>query len=515
MRRAILCRAFALFILFVFVAGCGKNDGRPNENSIVIALDGNPTNLDPRFATDAHSSRVDPLVYSGLFHLNKKSELTPVLCESYEQLNDTTYIFKLKKGVRFHLGEAFSARDVKYTYEYIMDKDNKSPHFGSFDKIETIEVIDDHTLKVVLKEPFISFMLINTRGIVPFGYDKDKLEAEPNGCGPFRLIEFKPGEKIILKANDDYFDGRPNLDYAVFKVIENSTTRMLELKKGTVDLMLNSVPAYAVKFVERMDDIDVIKEPGITFQYMGYNLKDPITGNREVRRAISHAINRDEIIRYSLKGLAEKAYGMILAPTNWAYESDVTRYEYNQELAKHLLDEAGYKDPDGSGPGIRFKLTFKTSKNKEANEIAQIYRAQLKEVGIELEVMSFEWGTFFGDIKSGNFQVYSLRWIGIVDPDIFYYVFHTASMPPSGANRNLYENRLIDGLIEQSRTEMDVTKRKELYSYIQKIAVDDIIYTPLWYVKNVLAINKRYKGFIIYPGGQYTSLKDVYIEGGS
>lgn len=494
------------------LSGCTGNGNRLNENTIIVGLDGNPTNLDPRFATDAYSSRIAPLVYSPLFMLDKSSALQPVLCESYEQIGDITYIFKLKKGISFHNGAPVTAKDVKYTYEYIMDKDNKSPHFGSYDKIETITVIDDHTIKIKLKEPFISFMLLTTRGIVPYGYDQEKLATEPTGCGPFMLTEFKPGERIVLKANDDYFEGRPKLDYAVFRVIENSTTRMLELKKGTIDLLFNSVPAYAVKFVERMEHISVVKEPGITFQYIGYNMTDPALKDKRVREAISHAIDRDVIIDFSLKGLATKANGMILARTNWAYEPDVKRYGHDIERAKKLLDEAGYTDPDGDGPKPRLSFTFKTSKNKQANEIAQIYKAQLKEVGIELEVLSFEWGTFFGDVKSGNFQLYSLRWIGIVDPDIFFYVFHSDSIPPAGANRNLYKNPLIDDLIDQSRKEMDLEKRKELYSYIQKIATDDIVYTPLWYLKNVLAINKKYAGFVIYPGGQYISLKDVYIK---
>ncbi|MFC1855586.1 ABC transporter substrate-binding protein [Thermodesulfobacteriota bacterium] len=512
MRRVIFYKILVVVFIALSVFGCKNKSEMNGDNSIVVALDGNPTNLDPRYATDAYSSRITPLVYTPLFQLNKNSELEPVLCTEYEQVDDVTYIFKLKKGITFHRGEPFTARDVKYTYEYIMDKDNKSPHFGSFDKIDKIEIIDDYTIKIKLKEPFISFMLTTTRGIVPFGYDKDKLENEPNGCGAFSIEEFLPGEKIVLKANESYFEGRPNLDYAIFKVIENSTTRMLELKKGSVDLMLNSVPAYAVKFVERMEGIDVITEPGITFQYIGYNLTSPKLRDVRVREAVSHAIDRDEIIKFSLKGLAIKAGGMILAPSNWAYEPDVKKYGYNIEKAKKLLDEAGYKDPDGTGPRPRLHLTFKTSKSKEANEIAQIYRAQLQKVGIDLEVLSYEWGTFFGDVKSGNFEIYSLRWIGIVDPDIFYYVFHTASFPPAGANRNLYKNPIMDDLIEQSRREQDKKKRKELYSYIQRIAAEDIIYTPLWYVKNVVAINKKFKGFIIYPGGQYTSLKDVYIE---
>lgn len=509
MRRAILCNIIVTLLLAFILFGCRGNNTRPTDNSIIVGLDGNPTNLDPRFSTDAYSSRIVPLIYAPLFQLNKNSDLEPVLCESYEQTDEITYIFHLKNGVRFHNGAELTGKDVKYTYEYIMDKDNKSPHFGTFDKIDSIEIIDDYTLKITLKEPFISFMLSLSMGIVPENFDQDKLAESPVGAGPFILEEFKPGEKILLKANDNYFEGRPKLDYAIFKVTENSTTRMLELKKGSVDLLTNSIPAYAVKFVEKMEHISVMQELGITFQYLGYNLEDPVLKDKRVRQAISHAIDRDEIIKYSLKGLATKAYGMILSPENWAYERDITHYEYDLPRAKKLLDEAGFTEKANGEP--RLHLTFKTSKNKEANEIAQIYKSQLKKAGIDLEVLTFEWGTFFGDVKSGNFQLYSLRWIGIVDPDIFYYTFHTESFPPSGANRNRYSNQLVDKMIEQSRREMDKEKRKELYSQIQKAAARDIVYTPLWYLKDIVAINKRFKGFIIYPGGQYTSLKDVRV----
>ena len=181
----------------------------------------------------------------------------------------------------------------------------------------------------------------------------------------------------------------------------------------------------------------------------------------------------------------------------------------NFRRAKELLDAAGFPDPDGNGPHMRFSLSYKTSTDMESVEIAQIIKGYLKEVGIGVEVRSFEWGTFFDDIKKGNFQMYSLRWIGVVDPDIFYYLFHSSSFPPNGANRGQYYNPALDELLALSRRTVDQAQRKTLYSRIQKILAEDTVYTSLWYRNNLVVIREKFRGFQIYAGGEYISLKDV------
>jgi len=182
------------------------------------------------------------------------------------------------------------------------------------------------------------------------------------------------------------------------------------------------------------------------------------------------------------------------------------RYEYNPNLAKALLDQAGLFDPDGDGPRPRFALSFKTSTNKLRVAIATAIADQLKDVGIKLEIRSLEWGTFFDDVKRGNFQTYTLTWVGITDPDIFYYIFHSDSLPPNGANRGRYVNPAVDKLIERSRRAIDFGERKRLYSEIQKAIAHDCVYVSLWYNDNVVVMKRNLKGFVIYPGGEYTSL---------
>ena len=186
------------------------------------------------------------------------------------------------------------------------------------------------------------------------------------------------------------------------------------------------------------------------------------------------------------------------------------RYDYNPELSKKLLDEAGY--PMSKETGIRFKLTFKTSQNELRKRIAEVFQEQLRKVGIEMEIRTYEWGTFFSDIKSGNFQIFSLTWVGVSDPDIFHYMFHSSSFPPDGANRVRYSNPQIDSLLEHGRVTLQQEKRKEIYSKIQKTISEELPYINLWHSVNVAVMKKNIDGFTLYPDEDMASLKNVLIQ---
>ena len=496
----------------LLMMACGPQ-GTPVGTGIRVGLEGSIATLDPRLAVEARAMQIDPLIYSSLLQMDEKGRLVTDLAYSWSQLDARTYLFRLRRGVRFHDGKEVTADDVRATFASIMDPQHRSPRRGSFEAVRAIEVIDRYTVRFVLQDVYCSFPYALTVGICPQGSPWGQKDP-PLGSGPFILQRWRPGEELLLVANPDYFGGRPRLDWIRFRILANTTTRLLEMKKGAVDLLQNCVPAYAVKFMQRVAGLRVIQEQGITYQYLGYNLLDPMLSHKEVRQAISHAIDRQAIIAHTLKGLAMRADGVVLSPYNWAYEGNIHRYAYDPAQAKGLLDAAGFPDPDGDGPRMRFSLSYKTSTDMEAIEIAQIIKGYLKRVGIGLEVRSFEWGTFFDDIMKGNFQVYSLRWVGVVDPDIFYYLFHSSSFPPNGANRGRYRNADLDSVLEISRRTVDQTRRKELYSRIQKILAEDAVYTSLWYRNNLVVIRKGFSGFRVYTGGEYRSLKDVFREEG-
>ncbi len=478
------------------------------DDQITIGLEGSPTTLDPRYTTDAYGSRILPLIYNGLVTTDRHGSIVADLAVSWKIIDNQTYLFRLRPKISFSDGSPCTSKDVRATIDFMRKPDNGCPAYGSLNIIESIRTPDSLTVVFHLKKPFAGFLYALTCYIVPsyccrhnFGKSMDI-----PGTGAFRLVEFARGHQIILDRNPHYDLTTPHLNRIFFKIIPNDTTRILAFKKGTVDLVQNAIPPYALKFFQRDQCLRVLSRQGSGYKYIGYNLKDPIVGNIMVRRAISLAINRRQIIRYILKNQARPANG-ILPPEHWASAPFLKADPFDPDLAARILDQAGF--PPQAPDGIRFSLSYKTSTNQESYEIAQIIKKQLAHIGIRIDILRFEWGTFFADIKKGNFQLYSLKWVGIQDPDIFYYIFHSSSIPPQGANRGRFSNREMDNLLEESRTVIDQKKRRQLFFRIQQIIAEQEIYTSLWYRNDVVIMKRKLEGFEIYPGGAYTSLRKV------
>jgi peptide/nickel transport system substrate-binding protein len=322
------------------------------------------------------------------------------------------------------------------------------------------------------------------------------------------LESIESGEKVTLKANSGYWNDKPLSSGLVFKTVPDAMVRVLEFKKGSIDFMQNDLEPDMLPWLKHNTDADVGTFQGTTYQYVGINLTHPILRHKKVRHALAYAIDRDRIIRHLLKGLGTEANGL-LSPLNWAYDETIPRWFYDPGRAKQLLDEAGFPDPDGDGPLPRFRLSFKTTNIDLRRRIAEALKEQLLRVGIDLEIRSYEWGTFFGDIKQGNFHLYSLAWVGVMDPDIFFQIFHSQSVPPNGDNRGHYSNAELDRLLEQGRATTDPAARKLLYQRAQNIIADDLPYVPLWWWKNVVVKSPKVRGFVPYPDGDFISLKNV------
>jgi peptide/nickel transport system substrate-binding protein len=236
--------------------------------------------------------------------------------------------------------------------------------------------------------------------------------------------------------------------------------------------------------------------------YLALNLKDPLLADVRVRQALAHAIDREPLIHYLWRDLARPA-ASVLPPQHWAYNADVRTYEYNPQRARELLDQAGYPEKNG----VRFTLTMKTSTEESTRLLAAVLQQQLREVGIRLEIRSFEFATFYSDVVKGAFQLYGLRWIGgNEDPDIFEHVFHSQSTPPRRANRGYYSNPRVDALIEEARRTVDQEKRKLLYHEVQRILADELPYIHLWYLDNVLVHTHRVRNVRATHAGNYDFL---------
>ena len=495
------------------LAAClpSSQPNRP-QGYLVIALESNPTHLDPRFATDANSVRIGRLIFNSLARTDEHARFQAELAERWETVDQLTYLFHLKKGIAFHNGKPLTAADVKFTYESVLDPRNRSPWRGPLQLLKAVEQIGPYQVLFRLAAPYAPFLQNSTLGIVPEGTTPHDASGKTSlmGSGPFSLQEFSPGERVVLKANPSYWEGAPGVSGLVFKIIPDAIVRSLEFKKGTVDFIQNDIEPDTLPWFNKNTNASILTRQGTIFQYLGMNLDHPVLKIQEVRQAIAYAIDREAVIRHLLKGLATPATGL-LSPSHWAYEPSVPRFVYDPEEAKRLLDHAGFRDPDGDGPFPRFKLSYKTTTLDLSRRVAEAFKEQLSRVGIELELRAYEWGTFYGDIKKGNFHLYSLAWVGVMYPDIYFNLFHSGSIPPYGNNRGRYRNAEIDRLLERGRNSLSPEERKRIYSRVQNILAVELPTIPLWWTKNVVVMKRNIAGFVPYPDGDLISLKNISI----
>lgn len=482
-----------LLLIFLIIPACVG--GKAPDDRLIIAIESSPTTFDPRLASSAYSQKINRLIYNGLIKFNENFDFEPDLAKEYEQIDDVTFRFKIRDDVYFHNGDKLTLDDIIYTYQTIIDGTVASPDRTTFSFIEELQPLDDNVLVIKLKEPFAPFLTALRKGIVckkaavELGEDYGH---SPVGTGAYEFVEFKEDAFVLLKRNDRYFGFKPRLPFLEFKILKDDNVRVLQLIKGNVDLIQNAVPPVLLSMLAKRSDLNVQAEPSVVFDYIGMNLEDKILSNLKVRQALVYAINREEIIKYKWEGYATVAHSLLF-PEHWAYGSDITQYDYNPKLAKELLDRAGLKKEDGKD--FRFALSYKTSTNKQRLDIANLIARQLEDVGIKVTVTPYEWGTFFRDIKTGNFQIYALSWIGVTEPDIYYSVYHSSELPPSGANRNRYVNKEIDRLTEEGRSTLNNAKRKEIYSKIQTIVSKELPYIPLWYEDVVVVQGNNIKGY--------------------
>jgi len=507
-----ICLCYVL-LFAVFTGGCEKN-GDKDERKVVVGLEANPQVLDPRIAQDAYSLRILPLVFEGLFRIDENSGPGPKLVKSFERKDDTTFVFRIKEGRKFADGTLLTADDVVYTLKSQADPELHSRREIIMEKISELKKTGKYEVSMKLKEPYAPLFSELTMGIVPkkeASKKGRKFSRAAFGTGPFQVESFEPGREVVLVRNPHYAGEEVWFEKIVFRVIPDGGTRVMALERGEVHLLQNSVLPDDLPLLKKSDDIKVSVEPGSNCNYLGFNLEDPILQNRDVRRAIAYAIDREKIADMLLKDTVTLARS-ILPPHHWAYNKDVPVYDYDPQKAKELLDKAGHIDPDGDGPDHRFKLVYKTSQNKARRWMAEAIAAQLEKVGIKTDVRSYEFGAFFADISEGNFQLYSLSWVGLTDPDIYYVIFHSDNFPPGGMNRNRYNNEELDTLLEEGRASLNRERRKEIYMKVQEIVCRDLPTYNLWYTNNVIARHKNLIGFKTYPGGDYRSLVSTKME---
>ena len=507
-RTSTVTTLLLLCIALLLLASCSR---KPNPDTLVMIIESSPTNLDPRVGIDAQSGRIDELLFDSLVHRDEHFQLQPWLAESWEIPDPRTYIFHLRHGVRFHNGEALTARDVKWTFDSLLNGKLRTSKSSTFTAVDYIDAPDDYTVVFRLKEPMASLLWNVSNGavgIVPNGSGED-FNRNPVGSGPFRFVSAQQDKDVVVERNADYWATPAKLQRVEFRVIPDATTRALELRKRSADVVSNGLTPDMVLTLEKDDGLKVLRGPGTIYSYLALNLRDPILKDVRVRRALAYSIDIAPIIHYLWRDQARPAYS-ILPPSHWAYDANVARYPYDPALARKLLDEAGYPERNG----VRFHLAMKTSTEESTRLLAAVFQQQLHQVGIALDIQTFEFATFFSDITKGAYQLHSLRWAGgsNLDPDVFEYVFATRSFAPKRANRTFYSNPKVDELIDESRATLDQSQRKVFFDQIQQLVAEDLPYINLWYVDDVIVHTKRVHSIELSSSGNYDFLRTAELE---
>jgi peptide/nickel transport system substrate-binding protein len=510
-----LAAAAGLVLTLALLAGCarGSSPPPPPHDTLVVALESAPGHLDPRLGTDAASDYVRELWLRGLVTKEPDGTLVPDLARSWEVLEEgRRWRFHLAPGQTFHDGRPLAAADVAWTFGSIVDSTVPTSKRGSFAPLAAVVAVDETTVDFVLSEPWGSLLVNLTpgTGVVPRGVLPAELERDLVGSGPYRIAS-RDADSVTLVAWEAFPGGPPPMERIVLRAVPDATVRALELEKGSVQLVVNGLAPDVVPLFRRRAGFAVVQTPGANYAYLGFNLEDPVLGRRDVRQALARAIDRAAIVASLYRGQGRPTE-TLLPPGHWARHDGLPAIPHDPAAARRMLDEAGLPDPDGAGPRPRFALVYSTSTNEPSLLQAQVVQAMLAEVGVAVEIRSHEFATFYGDVKRGAFQLYSLTWTGVADPDLYRYVLHSASIPPDGANRNRYRSAEFDALVERAGRLFDPALRRPLYLRAQEVVHRDLPYLSLFTRDTVAVHLEGLEGYENYPSGELYSLPRVRWE---
>ena len=517
------------FFLVVFIVslmlvpiGC-----RRGSSGFVIALGDNIRTIDPigSPSVDAASERLRMLIFNTLVRKNEKFDYAGELASDINRSDDgLSYTFTLHDGVKFHDGSAFTSADVKYTLDLLLSSNfAKSASFfegtGAEKRsyIKSIEAPDPRTVVVTLNQPWIG--LLSNLVAIPI-LPKDSYESQkthPLGSGPFRFIRYDSTQQVCdVEAFAEYWEGAPKIQTVRVRVIPDMNALQAELQAGRVDIapMPTSLSPDAVKRLEQDPNLQVKSFQGSNVVLLTINTSSPPLDNVKVRQAIAYSIDRGSLINNLLLGFGKIAHS-IIPEESWAYSPGQT-YSYDPAAAKRLLDEAGFRDPDGDGPRMRFEkpVVYKVSGSSVAGrQYASVIQNYFKDVGIPAEIQTPEVNTLFDELRRGNFQIAYSQWVGGNQDPIFYKdLFATSEIPTetrSSRNRSRYSNPELDRLLEEAVNTYDRQRASELYKRIQEIVSRDVPVFPLWYQSNIVIARKNVGNIQVNASGDWSFVRNL------
>ncbi|MGH9972029.1 MAG: ABC transporter substrate-binding protein [Pyrinomonadaceae bacterium] len=514
-----------LLIASLLSAGCKRKSG-----AFVVALSDNIRTIDPigSPSVDAASERVRTLMFNSLVKKNEKFDYVGELASNVQRSDDgLTFTFTLSEGVKFHDGRPFTSADAKYTLDTVLSNSfAKSASFfegSGADKrsyVKSVEAPDAKTLVITLTKPWVGLLA----NLVPVSMiPKDSYAGQkdhPLGSGPFKFVKYDSSQQVLdLEANSDYWQGPPKIQSLRVRVISEANALQAELRSGGVDLspLPTNLSPDAIKALGQDPNLQVLQFPGSNLNLLTFNTAQPPLNDVRVRQAIAYAIDRESLIRDLLLGQGKIAHS-ILPEESWAYTPG-HKYSYDPSMAKKLLDEAGFKDPDGDGPQMRFPkpVIFKISgASAAARNYAGVIENYLKEVGIPVSIVTAELNTLFDELRRGNFQIFYGQWVGGNQDPIFYKdLFATSEIPTetrAARNRSRYSNKELDALLEEALNTWDQQKAAPIYARIQEIVSREAPVLPLWYQANMVIAKKNVSNIQVDASGDWGFIRNVTVS---
>lgn len=483
---------YLVLFLFTFLAACSKNRETPAD-TLVVALGAEPVTLDPRFATDAYGMRIAGLIFNSLIRMGADFKPQPELAEKWK-LEGRVYTFDLKQDARFHDGRKVEPADIEFSFGEFMKPGR--PFASMLEPIKKVHasLADDGHIRVRVEVGEVSdVFLAGTLRIVKVLprdlAEKPDFSGRPIGTGPFRF-EKQDASSVRLAA----VSGK--MPFIEFKVIRDDLTRFQKTLNGEIDINQSEISLDKVaEFEKRTDKFTVAQQPSLNMAYLVLNLKDPVLKQKPVREALALSLERGEIIKYKLHGLAREATS-VLTPENPYFNRELKNPAFDPAAAKKIIDGLGLAGKE---------VSLKTSNAQSAVDNGKVLANQLARTGLKVNLQSFEWATYYDDIKKGRFQIATMRWVGIIDPDFYRQVFHSSELPP-GRNRGGYSNPDLDVLLMQGSKETRPDRRLKIYAQVQKIVQDDFAMIPLWYDQQVAISKKNVLNYRPEPAGDYWPL---------
>ena len=503
----------------------GQNGPVADGDILIESSIGDAKTLNPALSDESTGSDICGLVFNGLLRYNEKFELEPCLAEKWKvSRGGKTITYYLRKGVKFHDGVEFTADDVLFTYKVYSDPAVNTPFGADYQYIKDVEVLGLYQVRVNYKKPFAPALTSTFTSILPKHLLEGKdinhcdFNRHPVGTGPYRFVQWKTDQQIVLEANPDYWEGKPHIKRFVLRIIPDQASELLSLLKGETDALgawtsgTLSPEQYArqtgtPKFSDYYDKYETDQ---FVYIYIGWNLENPLFQSVKVRKALTMAIDRQAIIQNVIYGLGSVCTGPFV-PNSWAYNKDVKPLPYDPEKAKKLLKEAGWKPgPDGilqkslkkkePATPFHFKL-FTNQGNVSRERIATIVQQQLKQVGIDCQPQIMEWTTLLSEyINKRKYDAMVMGWGFTPEPDC-YLTWHSSQMGEHQYNMVDYKNKRIDRLLVEGRETLNPKKRAKIYHRIHKILSDDVACTFLYVPYALPAVHKRFKGLEVNRNG--------------